>query len=92
MEQTIRRKAEERVERRIEFFTHLVTYFIVNAVAVFVWYFFLSDRGKGFPWFILLLIPWGIGLLAHFIGVFLFDRVREKMIDKEVNRIQQRSK
>ncbi len=89
MEQEIRRKAEERVERRIGFFTHLVTYLIINLGFIVVWY-FTSDKGKGFPWFVIILAGWGIGLLAHLFSVFVFDRFRERMVDKEMNKLRQK--
>ncbi len=89
MEQHIHRKAEERVERRIGFFMHLATYLIVNLGIFLTWY-FLSDRGKGFPWFLVPLGGWGVGIVVHLLSVFVFDRVRERMIDREVHRIRKR--
>ncbi len=80
MRQDVVRKAEERVERRIELLTHLITYVVVNLAIFIIWFIFI----KGFPWFLLILIPWGVGLLAHFIGVLVFDKIREKMIDREI--------
>lgn len=89
MDQHIHRKAEERVERRVGFFMHLVTYFIVNLGIFLVWY-FVSNHGKGFPWFLIPLGGWGVGLLVHCFSVFVFDRVRERMIDREAHRISKR--
>lgn len=91
MDTEIRRKAEERVERRIGFFTHLVTYLVINAGLAVTWY-FVSDHGKGFPWFVIPLGGWGIGIIAHFLSVFIFDRIRERMIDREEAKIKKRMK
>ncbi|MBD3286274.1 hypothetical protein GF359_06985 [candidate division WOR-3 bacterium] len=87
MEQHIRRRAEERVERRFTFFAHLVIYLVINIGAFFVW-FFVTNKGKGFPWFLILAGGWGVGLLAHFLSVFVFGKLREKMIDKEAAKLR----
>jgi hypothetical protein len=89
MDQHIQRRAEERVERRIGFFMHLVTYLVVNLGIFLVWY-FVQDRGKGFPWFLIPLGGWGVGVIVHCFGVFVFDRIRERMIDREARRISKR--
>jgi len=89
MEQQIRRRAEERVERRFTFFAHLVIYLVINTGAFFIW-FFVTNKGKGFPWFLILAGGWGVGLLAHFFSVFIFNKLREKMIDKEAAKLRKR--
>jgi len=73
------------------FFTHLVTYLVVNAGLFLVWY-FISDHGKGFPWFVIPLGGWGVGVIVHALGVFVFGKFRERMIDREMHRIKQRIK
>ncbi len=90
MEQDIHRRAEERVERRMGFFTHLVTYLVVNAGLFLAWY-FISDHGKGFPWFVIPLGGWGVGVIVHALGVFVFGKFRERMIDREVHRIRRKT-
>lgn len=87
----IRRKAEERVERRMGFYTHLVVYLVINAGLAVIWY-FVSDHGKGFPWFVIPLGGWGIGVIAHLMSVFVFDKIRERMIEREEARIRRRRK
>lgn len=91
MEQEIRRKAEERVERRISFFMHLLIYVVINLGLFLIW-FFTSNHGKGFGWFIIPLAGWGVGLLAHFLDVFVFYGIRERMVDKEMHKIRERKK
>ena len=52
-----------------------------------VWLF----TGDGFPWFIFPLGGWGIGVLFHFLGVFVFSKQtgwERKEIEKEVERIK----
>jgi len=90
MEREIRRRAEERVERRINFFVHLAIYLVVNAGLFVLWY-FVSNHGKGFAWFVIPLGGWGIGIVAHLLSVFVFDRIRERMIDREMERIKRRA-
>jgi hypothetical protein len=91
MEHEIRRKAEERVERRISFFMHLASYFVINTAIFLVW-FFVTNHGKGFPWFVIPLAGWGIGVVAHFFNVFVFHGLRERLIEREMERIQQKKK
>lgn len=87
MEHDVLRRAEERVERRMGFFYHLAVYIIINLGLFIVWY-FVSDHGKGFAWFVIPAGGWGVGVLVHFLSVFVFGGLREKMIDKEVHRIR----
>lgn len=51
---------------------HLVSYLGVNAGLFFLWS--MTTFG-GFPWFLIPLLAWGIGVASHFAGVK--DRVRE---------------
>ena len=89
MEQEFRRRAEERIERRFSFFAHLIIYLVVNTGIFLVW-FFVTDHGKGFPWFVIVLAGWGIGLISHLLSVFVFDKMRDRMIDKEITKMKDR--
>ena len=62
--------AKKRVEEKRGFYSHLTVYIIVNIILIIIWAF---PAGGGFPWFIFPLCGWGIGLLFHFLGVFVFE-------------------
>ena len=86
-EEQIYEQARKRVEEKRGFFSHLAAYVVVNIILFLIW-FYSSD---GFPWFIFPLGGWGIGLLFHFLGVFVFDSMGgQKAIEKEAARIRGR--
>lgn len=87
-EEELFRLARKRVEEKKGFYTHFAVYLAVNALLVVIWAF----TGAGFPWFIFPLGGWGIGVLFHFLGVFVFSRAgsdwERKAIEKEVERLK----
>jgi uncharacterized membrane protein len=80
--------ARQRVEEKKGFYTHLIVYICVNILLVLIWFF----TGANFPWFIFPLGGWGIGLLFHFLGVFVFSRSNsaweKKELEKEIDRLK----
>ena len=85
-EEQIYEEAKKRVEAKRGFFSHLIVYVCVNIFLIIVWAF---PAGGGFPWFLFPLVGWGIGLLFHGLGVFVFDRKTNKAaIEKEAERIR----
>ena len=87
-EQEIYQLARKRVEEKKGFFIHLILYIAVNIMLVFIWAF--ADGG-GFPWFIFPLGGWGIGILFHFLGVFVFSKQtgwERREVAKEVERLK----
>ena len=82
-EEEIYAKARKRVEEKKGFFIHLTVYVLVNCLLVIIWAF---PSGGGYPWFLWPLGGWGIGILFHFLGVFVFDRETEwerREVEKE---------
>jgi len=50
----------------------------------------MTDSG-GYPWFIWPIFGWGIGLIFHFLGVFVFTRPSDwerREIEKEMERLR----
>ena len=85
-EEQIYELAKKRVEEKRGFFTHLTVYILVNIMLVLIWRF---ANGGGFPWFIFPLGGWGIGLIIHFLNVFIFGAKSDKgAIEKEAERIR----
>jgi hypothetical protein len=87
-EEEVYRLARQRVEEKKGFYIHLTVYILVNILLILIWFF----TGADFPWFIFPLGGWGIGLLFHFLGVFVFSRSggawEKKEIEKEAERIR----
>ena len=90
-EEEIYKEARKRVEEKKGFFTHLAVYIVVNIVLIIIW----ATTGAGFPWFVFPLAGWGIGVLFHFLGVFVFSRQTEwdrRQIEKEAERLRKNRK
>ena len=86
-EQEIYEQANKRVEEKKGFFIHFSVYIGVNILLVIIW----AVTGAGFPWFVFSLGGWGIGILFHFLGVFVFSRQtswERREIEKEVERLK----
>jgi len=86
-EEEIYREARKRVEEKKGFYTHLTVYIGVNILLIIVW----AVTGAGFPWFVFPLGGWGIGILFHFLGVFVFSRQtgwEKREIEKEAERLR----
>jgi hypothetical protein len=86
-EQEIYEQAKKRVEEKKGFFIHFSVYIGVNIFLVIIW----AVTGAGFPWFVFPLGGWGIGILFHFLGVFVFSRPsswERRQIEKEVERLK----
>jgi len=85
-EEQIYKQAKKRVEARKGFFFHLIAFIVVNIMLVLIWAF---AAGGGYPWFIFPLGGWGIGLLFHSLGVFVFLQTSDKAaIEKEAEKIR----
>jgi len=85
-EEQIYELAKKRVEEKRGFFSHLAAYVVVNIGLFLIWYF--TPHG-GVPWFLFPLGGWGIGLVFHFLGVFVFNSMGgQKAIEKEAARIR----
>ena len=85
-EEQIYEEAKKRIEARRGFYSHLAAYVIVNVMLILIWAFVSDDA---FPWFIFPLVGWGIGILFHFLGVFVFEgKSRREAIEKEMDRIR----
>ncbi len=89
-EEEIYKIARKRVEEKKGFFTHLIVYIVVNAMLVLIWA--LTDtENTGTPWFVWPLSGWGIGLIFHFLGAFVFNRSTAwegREIEKEAERLR----
>jgi len=84
-EEKIYERARKRVEDKKGFFIHFTVFIIVNIVLALIWVF----ATKGFPWFLIVIGGWGIGLLMHFLSIFVFDsRFDSSAIEKEAEKLR----
>lgn len=88
-EKEIYEQAVKHVKEKKDFFIHLLTYIVVNTSIFLVW----MISGGGYPWFIWPLFGWGIGLIFHFLSVWVFERQtnwERREIDREVQRLKKK--
>jgi uncharacterized membrane protein len=85
-EEQIYEEAKKRVEEKRGFRVHAIVYVVINAMLALTWWF----TGAGFPWFVFPLGGWGIGLLFHGLGVYVFSRRQEdrRAIEREAEKIR----
>jgi len=86
-EQELYEIARKRVKEKREFYTHLAAYIVVNAFLFLIWKFVAGD---GYPWFVWVLGGWGIGIIFHFLDVFMFKNSawEKREVEKEVERLR----
>ncbi len=87
-DEELRKKAEKRAEEKIGFYTHLGIYLAVNLLLIVIWY--TSSGPDTFPWFIYATVGWGVGILAHFIGVHTSGSYKDKLAEKEYRKIKEK--
>ena len=78
-------RAKKRVEAKIGFFIHLTVYIVVNILLVIINF----STSTQYLWFKWPLLGWGIGVLFHALGVFVFcggSVIKEHMIEKEMKK------
>lgn len=86
MDNDLEELARKRVQARMGFIIHLAMYVVANAGMFGVWYL----TGRGYPWFMWPMLGWGIGILAHAIGLFVGpgSPAERRAIDREVRRLR----
>ena len=89
-DEELRNKAKEKAKEKIGFYIHFSIYILVN-IFLFAQWFWMTE-GTGFPWVIPTTVGWGIGILAHFIGVFIIDPHSEKLEEKEYQKLKEKNK
>ncbi len=78
-------RAKKRLEAKFGFYTHLLVYIAVNVLLIII---NLSTSPQQL-WFQWPLMGWGIGVLFHALGVFVFSGrsvITKEMIEKEMKK------
>lgn len=79
-------RARKHAEDKAGFYIHFGIYVAVNAFFVALWW---STGGLGiYPWFIVPMAAWGIGVVAHFVGVFAGPGYVERATQREFQRLR----
>jgi hypothetical protein len=85
-DQVLRDRARKRAEAKVGFYIHLTIYAAVNLMLFAIWYL----TGGGFPWFLIIMLFWGIGVVANAISVYGGSRYMESMTDIEYEKLKNR--
>jgi hypothetical protein len=76
----------EIARKRASFKSHLFSYIVVNCFLWALWYFGDGyDSGK-YPWPIWPTLGWGIGLVFHFIGAYIYPQ--EDAVQREYEKLK----
>jgi hypothetical protein len=90
MDDSLRSRAEERVDKKIKFYRNLQAYIIVNALLAVINALFSPE----FWWVMFPVFFWGIGVLVDFLKAFVFidnfdsDDYRERKIQEEMDKLR----
>ncbi|HEY5526074.1 MAG TPA: 2TM domain-containing protein [Candidatus Anoxymicrobiaceae bacterium] len=88
-EDEIRQRAEKRVRERVHLLQHIAAYVIINGFLVVIWA--LTTGVHSYPWFIWVMVGWGVGLLFNIVSYFTGRKgsaAHDRMIDKEMERLK----
>ncbi len=83
----LREQAIRQWKKRRDFRVHATIYIMVNAFLVTIW----AMSGVGFFWPILVLVGWGIGLVANAFDAHSSDVPSEEEIARQMDRLRRRS-
>jgi hypothetical protein len=82
-----RQAAVQRLRKRRELQTHVLTFVLVNAFLVTIWWLSTPD---GFFWPVFPLFGWGIGVAFHAWDVLVGSEPSEEAIQAEMHRASKR--
>lgn len=77
-------KARKIAEEKASVYVHIVVYIAVNLFLWIIWF----TSGQGFPWPLIVMFAWGIGLASHVSGVFWGRHAVDKMAEKEYRKLK----
>jgi hypothetical protein len=77
-----REREARQILRRRTFYVHLSVFVAVQVLLVAVW----ALAGGGFPWFLLPMLGWGIGVVAHGASAFFLADPDDIVLEREEKR------
>lgn len=84
-EESLRQRAVQQVNKRRDFYGHLLVFVLVNAAVIVIWA-MVGDGGFFWPGF--LILSWGIGLVMHGWDVFYRSYEHEGQVQREIDRLR----
>ncbi len=80
----LREAALERLKKRRDFHAHLLVYTLVNGLVFTIW----ALTGTGFPWPLIVMGFWGVGLIMNAYDVYGRKPISEGEIQREIERLR----
>lgn len=83
----------EIAKRRASFKSHLGTYIIVNGFLWALWFYTTRDNNvymSRFPWPMWSTLGWGIGLIFHYLGAYVYPK--QNTVEKEYEKLVRNKK
>jgi hypothetical protein len=84
-EADLRQTAVDRLKKRRDFHTHLLVFVLVNSASFAIW----ALAGGGFPWPLVLIAFWGVGLVMNAYDVYFRRPIGEHEIEREIERLRE---
>ena len=81
-EERLRELAVAQLKKRQDFRAHLLVYTLVNGLVAGIW----ALTGAGFPWPLIVMGFWGVGLIMNAYDVYGRRPIREEDIQREIER------
>jgi len=82
--EALREEAVERLKKRQDFRAHLLVYTLVIALLWTIW----ALTGAAFPWPLIVMGAWGIGLIMNAYDVYGREPIREEDVQREIERLR----
>jgi hypothetical protein len=76
----------EIAKKRASFKTHLFTYIVVIGFLWALWAFTGREYPAGKPWPLWATLGWGIGIIFHYMGAYVFPK--ENSVEKEYEKLK----
>lgn len=80
--------AEKSAKERLGFQVHFAAYIVASAFFVVMWYVSSGYDTSFFPWFIIPIAGWGIGIIGHFVAAYLGGSHRLAIAEREYRRLK----
>lgn len=79
----LRKRVEEPMKKWQEFFSHLGVYVMINTMLWVIFGFSSGFADVGFPWPLIVMLGWGVGLVANLFEV-LGTRGNQRAVDRQI--------
>lgn len=83
--------AEKTARGKLGFQVHLAAYIVGSLFLMMIWFVSGSYNIYAFPWFLIPVAGWGIGVVAHFVLAYRGGAHLQTMAEKEYRRMKTKS-